>query len=280
MSGAAYIRITRPINSLFAGFAGILATIIATGVITPDIWYVFFIVSLITGAGNVINDYYDAKIDSINQPDRPIPSGEISKNAALCFAGLLFIAGNLIALIFAPPVLLIIAVFNSVLLWLYAAYFKTTPFIGNLVVSYLTSSIFIFGGAIQGISGVISVLPISGATLGVILARELVKDAEDLPGDMACGARTVPILYGIRITLLLSLICACAGIIISFFMYSRWGLPYLAAIAIPDIIILYGAVIGIRKRTSDEVIRSKSSKYLKIGMFLSLLVFLGSAVLI
>lgn len=32
--------------------------------------------------GNVINDYFDYKIDLINKPQRPIPSGRISLNNA------------------------------------------------------------------------------------------------------------------------------------------------------------------------------------------------------
>lgn len=33
-------------------------------------------------AGNVINDYFDYKIDLINKPQRPIPSGRISLDNA------------------------------------------------------------------------------------------------------------------------------------------------------------------------------------------------------
>ena len=277
---SAWIQITRPVNCFFAAFAGILATIIATGTITPSVWYVFFIILLVTGAGNVINDYYDAEIDAINQPQRPIPSGKINRKSALCYAIILFLAGIILAYLSAPAALTGIAVINSIILWLYAAYLKSTPIFGNIAVSYLTSSIFIFGGAIQGISGIISLLPITGATFGVILARELVKDAEDMPGDKACGARTIPVLYGVQKTLILAMFCAIAGIIISLLLFQRWGIYYLIAIAIPDLIIFYGAIKGVRNTSAEQVINSKSSKILKTGMFLSLLIFLLSAVIL
>ena len=94
MNGAAYLSIIRPVNSVVAGLAGILATVIATGTIPAEFLFIFLIVLFITGAGNVINDYYDREIDAINQPDRPIPAGLISPSHALIYAVLLFFAGK------------------------------------------------------------------------------------------------------------------------------------------------------------------------------------------
>ena len=42
-----------------AGFAGVLAFAIATGTLIPHVLIIFFMVFLITAAGNVINDYHD-----------------------------------------------------------------------------------------------------------------------------------------------------------------------------------------------------------------------------
>lgn len=280
MNGAAWIRIIRPVNALVAGFAGVLATVIASGTLPGGYWFVFLVVLFITAAGNVINDYYDADIDAINKPERPIPSGAISRRQALGYAAGLFLAGNLLAFACAPLPLTLIATFNSLLLWLYAAYLKTTPLFGNLSVAYLASSIFLFGGALQGTEGILSTLPVAGATFGVMLARELVKDGEDIPGDEAHGARTFPIRYGLRLTLILAFLCAAGGILVSLLLTGRWGLPYLAVITPVDLVILYGALRGLKCRDAAEVAGSKSSTLLKIGMFASLLVFLGSAVLL
>ena len=278
MNGAAYVSIIRPVNAIVAGLAGILATVIATGTMPTESGFIFLIVLLLTAAGNVINDYYDREIDAINQPERPIPSGHIAPKNALIYAILLFFLGNFIAILFMPVSLACIALVNSGLLWLYAAYLKITPLLGNISVSYLAASIFLFGGAIYGISGIILVIPIAGATFGVMLARELIKDAEDMPGDKEHGARTFPLLYGIRLTLLLALVSSMAGVLVSILLVFRWGMPYLFAIILVDILILYGAMSGLKARSSEEIIQAKSSKILKAGMFASLLVFLGSAI--
>lgn len=43
--------------------------------------------------GMVLNDVFDAKLDAVERPERPIPSGRISRNAAALFGGLLMTAG-------------------------------------------------------------------------------------------------------------------------------------------------------------------------------------------
>lgn len=279
MKPVVLIRIIRPLNAVMAGFAGVLAFVIATGTLLPSVLIIFFMVLLITAAGNVINDYHDAAIDAINRPDRPIPSGEISQKTALMYAVLLFLIGNAIGIAFAPLPLIIIAVVNSVLLWSYASHLKVMPLLGNLAVSYLSASIFLFGGALVGWEGVIANLPVAGASFGVILSRELIKDAEDMQGDQVHGARTLPILYGLKSTILVSSISAVLGVIISLFLYFRWGNYYLAGIIPVDLIILYGAFRVFWCSTSEDIKESKSSLFIKVGMFASLLVFLISAVI-
>lgn len=187
-------------------------------------------VLLITAAGNVINDYYDAEIDAINRPDRPIPSGVITQRQALCYAIILAGLGNLIGFLLAPAPLIIIAVFNTIILWLYASSLKKKPFFGNLAVSYLSASMFLFGGALAGMPGLILNIPVAGATFFVMIARELIKDVEDIPGDQEDGARTLPIIIGIRKTVIFATLCAITGVAISLLLYYRWGPAYLAGI--------------------------------------------------
>lgn len=49
------------------------------------------------GGGVVLNDVFDAKLDAVERPERPIPSGAISVAAASIFGGLLLVSGVLIA---------------------------------------------------------------------------------------------------------------------------------------------------------------------------------------
>ena len=274
---AGFITITRPINSFVAGLAAIVAYLIDTGTVIPESLLLFFIVALITAAGNVINDFFDAEIDAINRPDRPIPSGAVSRGAARGFAVTLFLAGILVSF-FTNPLCIGIAIFNTLLLIAYAAKLKSTPLIGNIVVAYLSASIFLFGGALNGLDGLVRIIPIAAITFFAMLSRELLKDAEDVEGDRAGGADTVPIRIGIKKTTEFALITAVLAVVASFIPYFWWGAWYLGGIIIVDIIIVIAALRALSCETPACVKASKASMLLKTGMFASLVVFCLSAV--
>lgn len=274
---AGFFTIIRPANSVVAGLATIVAYLIATGTLVPGIILLMAVVTLITAAGNVINDYYDAEIDAINRPERPIPSGTVSRNAALLYAGVLFVLGIIIS-VFTPLLCLVIAVLNSALLVAYAARLKSTPFFGNAAVSYLSSSIFLFGGAFDGWSGFVHMLPVAAITFLAMLARELLKDAEDIEGDRAGGADTLAIRIGVKKTALLAFIFALAAIAASAFPFFWWGPWYLSGIALVDAIIFVAAFRALDCTDPARLKEAGSTTFLKLGMFASLFVFTLSAV--
>ena len=274
---AGFIAITRPINSFVAGLAAIVAYLIDTGTLLPESLLLFFIVALITAAGNTINDFFDAEIDAINRPDRPIPSGAVSRGAARGFAVTLFLAGILVSF-FTNPLCIGIAIFNTLLLIAYAAKLKSTPLIGNIVVAYLSASIFLFGGALNGLDGLVRIIPIAAITFFAMLSRELLKDAEDVEGDRAGGADTVPIRIGIKKTSEFALIATVLAVAASFIPYFWWGAWYLGGIIAVDIIIILAALRGLNCETPACVKASMATSLLKAGMFASLVVFTLSAV--
>lgn len=274
---AGFITITRPINSFVAGLAAIVAYLIDTGTVIPESLLLFFIVALITAAGNVINDFFDAEIDAINRPDRPIPSGAVSRGAARGFAVMLFLAGILVSF-FTNSLCIGIAIFNVLLLIAYAAKLKSTPLIGNIVVAYISASIFLFGGALNGLDGLVRIIPIAAITFFAILSRELLKDAEDVEGDRAGGADTVPIRIGIKKTSEFALITTVLAVAASFIPYFWWGAWYLGGIIAVDIIIIIAALRGLNCETPACVKASMATSLLKAGMFASLVVFTLSAV--
>jgi geranylgeranylglycerol-phosphate geranylgeranyltransferase len=279
MSMAGFFRITRPLNSAVAGLAAVLGYLIATGTVTLPSLVLVAIVALITAAGNVLNDVFDIDIDRINRPDRAIPSGLVSLRAARLFAALLFLFGILLAAT-TTVLALAIAVINSIMLILYAISLKKTPLFGNIAVSYLAASIFLFGGAFAGPEGLIQNLPLAAITFLAMVARELLKDAEDVEGDTAGGAHTLPMMIGIRNTGLLAMACAVGAVIASYLPVGTWWGPfYLIGIGIVDIIILAGAWKGAGCRTPACVKTSGATTLLKAGMFASLLVFTIAAIL-
>jgi geranylgeranylglycerol-phosphate geranylgeranyltransferase len=277
MSIAGLFIITRPLNSITAGLAAIVAYLIATGTIISPVLLLYAVVILVTAAGNVINDYFDVEIDRVNRPDRPIPSGQVSLPAARAYSATLFLAAILLS-IFTNELCIAIAVFNSLLLIGYAAWLKRTPLLGNIAISYLAASMFLFGGAFDGLPGLFTIIPFAVMTFFAMLARERVKDAEDVEGDRASRAVTIPIRYGIKATTLLALSSALLGITASLVPYQRWGFWYICGILLVDSVILVACINAVRCTTPEGVKRSGASALLKAGMFASLVVFALSAV--
>jgi geranylgeranylglycerol-phosphate geranylgeranyltransferase len=184
----------------------------------------------------------------------------------------LFSCGILIA-VFTNPVCFGIAVFNTLLLVLYAARLKRTFVAGNLAVSYLSASIFLFGGAYLGYEGIIRVLPVVLVTLFAMLSREILKTAEDVEGDAASGADTIPVRYGVRSAVLLSAVFALCAIAGSIYPVLWWGNWYLGGILIVDSVIIFAAVRPVSCTDSRCIRESGATTLLKAGMFGSLVVF-------
>ena len=58
------------------------------------ILYVMIVVACFTAGGNILNDIIDIKTDIINRPNRPLPSGNISKSKAMVAMLICFTLGT------------------------------------------------------------------------------------------------------------------------------------------------------------------------------------------
>lgn len=101
-----FLRLMRPANIITA-IADVLAGIVIAGYIT-DIdslqyvrWEPVFCLVLSTiglyGGGVVFNDVFDADLDAVERPERPIPSGLVPKQQAAWWATVLLLIGVLSA---------------------------------------------------------------------------------------------------------------------------------------------------------------------------------------
>lgn len=279
----AYVELLRPLNcsmTVFGVIAGAAIVSIKFSAFSP------FLVALaalcafiIAGAGNAINDYTDVDIDRINRPARPIPSSRVSKNSALIFSISLFALGTGLSY-FINLTAFAIAAFNSLLLILYSTHLQNKLFAGNIAISYLVGSSFVFGGASLGDI----ILP---SLLGLLaflanLSREIVKDLEDLEGDRRVGkskGKNLAMRYGERPAKLSASFTLSAAIIISPLPYLLGILSagYLAAL-VPCIAVFgYSILSAWKSKKSGDY--GRTSRMIKLGMFLGLLAFVAGALL-
>jgi geranylgeranylglycerol-phosphate geranylgeranyltransferase len=268
------VELTRPVNAVAAG------VLTATGAFVAGIGGQGLAVAaaalatvLAVGAGNAINDYFDRDIDAINQPDRAIPRGAVSARGALAFSIVLFLAAVALALTL-PVTAIAIAAVNLVALVTYTELFKGLPGVGNALVAYLGGSTFLFGGAAVGSLQAPLVLAFLAAAS--TLAREIIKDVEDVAGDREEGLNTLPIAIGERRALWVAAALLGVALVASPVPYllGDFGLAYLLVVGPADLVMVYAGAISFRDATAGQ-------SYLKYGMFLAAAAFiLGRAVVL
>jgi geranylgeranylglycerol-phosphate geranylgeranyltransferase len=266
----AFVAEIRPLNCLMAAFAALIGIFVSKATLAygtiGTILLAFIVVFLVTAGGNVINDYYDVAIDRVNKPRRALPSGRITRQTALFYALTLLLLGVAVSA-FINPLCFGIATLNAALLVLYSWKLKRSALIGNLLVGYLTGSVFLFGGAAVSTVFIPGVLFLS-ATLA-ITSREIVKDVEDLTGDKRAGASTLPIRYGRTASLTAAALFMLTAVAISPlpFIISAFGYVYLAVVLVADVVLLYGVAMS---RSAP----STASSVIKYGMLVVLIAYI------
>lgn len=153
---------------------------------------------LIAAGGYVINDYYDVKIDIVNNPARVVIGKTIHRRFAILLHVALSVLGIFVGLLVSWK-LAVVNVFSVSVLWFYSNLLKRLPFIGNFTVALLTGfSIAILLFLYRTNTGLIIVYAVFSFFMTLI--REIIKDMEDLKGDNTYGCKTLPIIWGIRKT--------------------------------------------------------------------------------
>jgi geranylgeranylglycerol-phosphate geranylgeranyltransferase len=262
-----YLTILRPMNGIMSAFAVLIGAIVVGGSLGISVYLGMVSVFLICGAGMAINDYYDADIDKTNKPNRPIPSGKMSKNVALGYSIILFVIGLAISY-YINIATFITAIAASTILIVYAAKMKKTILMGNVLVSAMVALTFIYGGLI--FNNFYSTLSLALLSFLSNMAREIFKTIDDAIGDQKYNVNSVAIKLGVVHTRLLANIFTTSAVIFSFLPYFLGVLneTYLFFVVIADMAFIASVISPVKH----------GSKLIKIAMFISLIAFLAGSV--
>jgi len=165
--------------------------------------------ALSTAAGYIINNFYDAAKDQINRPQKFVLEHLVSQRKQLA----LYLLLNVFALLFASLVSVrafLFFFFYSFAIWLYSNTVKRLFWLSNLFSALLM--IFPFWGITLYLKNFESVVFYHAAYLFfLILARDIVKDLENLKGDWVQRYQTLPVVFSVittkRIIALTLLLC-------------------------------------------------------------------------
>jgi len=265
------LDLTRPGNVVAAGVLTATGSFVAAGFGAAALPVAAAVIATVfaTAAGNAVNDYFDREVDRVNRPDRPIPRGAVTARAGLVFSGALFL-GAVVAAVALPLAAIAIAVANLLALVAYTKLFKGLPGVGNVVVAYLTGSTFLFGGAAVGRVTDPAVVVLFALAALATLAREIVKDVEDVAGDRTEGLRTLPIVAGEPTALRVSGVVLGVAVAASAVPYlmGTFGLVYVVLVLPADAVMLD----AIRRSFADPGV---AQRRLKRGMFLAAVAFIA-----
>ncbi|BAY71384.1 UbiA-like protein EboC [Anabaena sp. FACHB-709] len=151
----AYLQLLRPANIITA-WADIMAGFAASGYfiqvdIVPLLWLLLATTGLY-GGGIVFNDVFDAELDAQERPERPIPSGRVSRTGASLLGSSLLILGVVGAVqVSWVSMVLALAIATSALL--YDAFGKHQPIFGPINMGFCRG-----GNLLLGVSVVPSLI--------------------------------------------------------------------------------------------------------------------------
>lgn len=160
----------------------------------PNLFFLILASSSVIASGYIINNFYDSEKDLINRPKKTMLDRVVSQRTKLSVYFIL----NFAAIFFASYVSFRAVVFFSIyifVIWLYSHRLKRILFLGNLVASILTITpffvIFVYYKNFE------TVIFIHAMFLYLmIVMRELVKDLENMQGDLVQNYHTIPLVYG------------------------------------------------------------------------------------
>ncbi len=162
-------------------------------------------------AGYIINNFYDSEKDLINKPRKSMLDRLVSQNTKLSF----YFALNFLAVIFASYVSFRAVIFFALYIfgiWLYSHKLKKRPMTGNIVSAILTVTPF-FAIFIYYKNFELVIFAHAIFLFLLVSMRELTKDLGNIKGDLALNYRTVPVVYGERVSKLMLTIVAVFTII-------------------------------------------------------------------
>ncbi len=302
-----FIRLIRFINLFFIALTQflvqytIIKPILAQAGVPPTLEHLnFFLLvlstMLIAAAGYIINDYFDVKIDAINKPGRIFIDRTIRRRTAILLHQFMTGIGVLLAFYVAWKSgnirLGLIHPIVAGLLWFYSTgHKKAQMLVGNIVVSFLSAFIIMIVALYERELFQPSNADVNAAAYTIFiliffyflfaflisLARELVKDMEDLKGDAEYGSRTLPIIIGVKSTkIIVSLII---GLILCFLIYLQFRQAssgdYISVLHLfTTLEVPLGIAIYLLNKADSQKQFSLVSSVIKIAMLMGILTML------
>lgn len=247
---------------------------------------------LIAASGNVVNDIFDQNIDFHNKPNRVIVGNSITEaNAWNFYYGLGSLGlglGMFLCWDLGNVSNSLIFMLSAGGLYFYSYSYKRQFLIGNLVVAFLAALVPFLPLYLQMMCTPNLWMELPWAPILVALgffsflttlAREMIKDMEDMKGDQFAQCTTIPIVLGLKTTkgivivLIMVLMSSIVSLQTAWIQDKDWLMfgYFLIAVQLPAASIILQVMRA--KAPKDFHLASTLTKVLMLGGVLSLIVF-------
>ncbi|AWM13298.1 geranylgeranylglycerol-phosphate geranylgeranyltransferase [Flavobacterium sp. NRK F10] len=232
-------------------------------------WKLFLIVlasSLSIASGYIINNFYDAKKDLINRPKKVMIDRLVSQSTKLK----VYFTVNFIVVILMSFISWRAVFFFSAyifLIWFYSHKLKRYPMIGNLTAVLL--AVLPFFGVLMYFKNFYHVIFAHATFLFLlILIRELVKDLENIEGDLANNYQTIPVRFGERTAKTIITFLTVFSIIPVYFLTEIYNVGYMEIYFYISYFLLILFLIQLWKVNKKEM-------YVKLHFLLKIIILSG-----
>lgn len=193
-----FYKLIRPENIVPTALLGATGTFIVNpaAIFTKRFWVATTIAVLVMSNSMIINDIFDIELDRINNPLRPLITGQITKREAVTAAASVLGVVELINHFYMPSHMKWPVRIANLVTILYTPFLKRIPIIKNLVCANLISFSTVFaantvGGRINPLVYVLANIIYWGS-----FHIEILLDIADAPGDKKNNITTIPVLVG------------------------------------------------------------------------------------
>ena len=231
-----------------------------------NLFIIVIVSSLTIASGYIINNFYDSKKDLINRPNKSKLDRLVSQKTKLQ----VYFSVNFIVFLLAFFVSFRAVLFFSTyifLIWFYSHKLKKIVIIGNLTAAFLAVLPF-FAILLYYKNLYPQIFAHATFLFLLLLIREMIKDLENIKGDIANDYLTIPVLYGENFSKKIITLLTVSTIIPIYFLVELFEVGYMDIYFYVSMIILIFFLQKLWKSNSKPA-------YLKLHNILKFLVVSG-----
>jgi 4-hydroxybenzoate polyprenyltransferase len=215
-----------------------------------NLFLIVFATSLTIASGYIINNFYDSKKDLINRPNKSTLDRLVSQQTKLRVYFTLNFVVAFLAFLISWRAFLFFSVYIF-LIWFYSHKIKKFVIIGNLMATFM--AVLPFFAILLYYKNFYEVILAHASFLFLLLLiREMIKDLENIKGDLANDYKTIAILYGEAISKKIITILTALTVIPVYILIEKFDVGYMDMYFYFCLIILIFFLLYLWKSNTKE----------------------------